>query len=304
MLDTRKTGAVATLGIITAACLKLHPLPTAHAVAWTAPNDPAAALQLLGLFQQACGARLSAFEMIDARQLGLVMKHVPGRRNPLPGEHPWHLLIELADTGAVAELQDALQRVLEHATERGLLRDAAIATSEAQRAAMWEVRHSVSEANKKAGMGLTTDCAVPVSMVSRFIERATTAVRQVVQDIDVLIVAHLGDGNVHFIPFFTFERWNALPDREAAAQEIRRRVNDAAHDLGGTFSAEHGIGRTMLPEMAHYKSSVELEMMRTIKRSFDPDNLFNPGRLLPAPGQPRASETGHPLAAARATARS
>jgi FAD/FMN-containing dehydrogenase len=243
---------------------------------------------------------LSAFEMIDAMQLDLVMKHVPGRRNPLPGAHPWHLLIELADTGEVAELQNMLQQVLEQATERGLLRDAAIAVSEAQRAAMWEVRHSVSEANKKAGMGLTTDCAVPVSMVSRFIGEATTAVQKVVPGIDALIVAHLGDGNVHFIPFFTFDQWNALPERDAIGEELRRRVNDVAHRLGGTFSAEHGIGRTMLPEMARYKSPVELEMMRTIKRGFDPENLFNPGRLLPAPSHSRASETGHPLAA-RAT---
>ena len=296
-------GAEGTMGIITAACLKLHPLPTAHAVAWTAPRDPAAALELLGLFQQACGAHLSAFEMIDALQLALVMKHVPGRRNPLPGDHPWHLLIELADTGSAGELQGSLQAVLEQATERGLLRDAAIALSEAQRTAMWEIRHSVSEANKKAGMGLTTDCAVPVSMVSRFIDEATAAVRQVVPDIAVLIVAHLGDGNVHFIPFFDFDRWNALPERDELAQQLRRSVNDVAHRLGGTFSAEHGIGRTMLAEMAHYKSAVELEMMRIIKRGFDPANLFNPGRLLPAASQPRASESGHPLAA-RATPRS
>ena len=139
-------------------------------------------------------------------------------------------------------------------------------------------------------------------MVSRFIEEATAAVRRLVPDIAVLIVAHLGDGNVHFIPFFGFDRWNALPARDELAQQLRRSVNDVAHRLGGTFSAEHGIGRTMLPEMAHYKSPVELEMMRIIKRGFDPANLFNPGRLLPASSQPRASETGHPLAA-RATPR-
>ena len=143
------------------------------------------------------------------------------------------------------------------------------------------MRHSVSEGNKKAGVGLTTDSAVPVSSVPRFIEEATAAVRRLVPGLPVLIVAHLGDGNVHFIPFFTFDAWNALPDRDTMAADIRRAVNDVADALGGTFSAEHGVGRTSLAEMAHYKSPVELAMMRALKSTFDPANLFNPGRLLP-----------------------
>src|SRR5690606_23374962 len=120
------------------------------------------------------------------------------------------------------------------------------ASNGAQRAAFWEVRHSVSEGNKKAGVGLTTDTAVPVSAVPRFIDEATQAVHRLVPGLPVLIVAHLGDGNVHFIPFFSFDAWNALPDRDAMAAAIRRAVNDAAHALGGTFSAEHGVGRSSL----------------------------------------------------------
>lgn len=274
-------GAEGTMGIVTAAVLKLHPLPTAHAVAWLAPESPQAALDILGRFQRACGSRLSAFEMIDSNQLDVVMEHVPGRKNPLAGVHPWHVLVELSDTGGDAGLQDLLQQILEQASEQGLLRDAVVASNGAQRAALWEVRHSVSEGNKKAGVGLTTDTAVPVSAVPRFIDEATRAVRALVPGLPVLIVAHLGDGNVHFIPFFTFDAWNALPDRDAMAASIRRAVNDVADALGSTFSAEHGVGRSSLAEMAHYKSPVELAMMRAVKQAFDPDHLFNPGRLLP-----------------------
>ncbi|MGE8689232.1 MAG: FAD-binding oxidoreductase [Achromobacter sp.] len=274
-------GAEGTMGIVTAAVLKLHPLPTAHAVAWLAPDSPQAALDILGLFQRACGSRLSAFEMIDRNQLDVVMAHVPGRKNPLAGAHPWHVLVELSDTGGDAELQDLLQQILEQAAAKGLLHDAVVASNGAQRAALWEVRHSVSEGNKKAGVGLTTDTAVPVSAVPRFIDEATQAVRGLVPGQPVLIVAHLGDGNVHFIPFFTFDAWNALPDRDAMAAAIRRAVNDVAAALGGTFSAEHGVGRSSLAEMEHYKSPVELAMMRAVKQAFDPAHLFNPGRLLP-----------------------
>jgi FAD/FMN-containing dehydrogenase len=126
--------------------------------------------------------------------------------------------------------------------------------------------------------------------VPAFIAQATAAVHAIVPDLPVLIVAHLGDGNVHFIPFFTFYAWEALPDRDATGVRIKHAVNEVAHALHGTFSAEHGVGRTLIPEMAHFKSPVELEMMRLLKRSFDPGNLFNPGRLVPGVSTPSASD--------------
>ena len=135
--------------------------------------------------------------------------------------------------------------MLERALERGLVADAAIASSGAQRAAFWEVRHSVSEANKKAGMGINTDCAVPVSAVPRFIDAATEAARAILPGVPIIVVAHLGDGNVHFIPFSSFAAVGALPDRDAAASADQAAVNEVAHALGGTFSAEHGIGRVL-----------------------------------------------------------
>ena len=274
-------GTEGTLGIITAATLKLHPLPTHHALAWFAPADPAAALRILGMFQAACGSRLSAFEMINRRQLELVIEQVPERRNPLGDLHDWHVLVELADTRGGGEMAELLQHTLEEAAQANLIVDAVLASNDTQRAALWEIRHSVSEANKKGGVGLTTDCAVPVSAVPAFIEQATRAVHELVDGLDIVIVAHLGDGNVHFIPFFTFDAWRALADPAAMAVVMRRCVNDIAHELHGTFSAEHGVGQTGLSEMAHYKSVAELALMRAVKQALDPHRLFNPGRLLP-----------------------
>jgi FAD/FMN-containing dehydrogenase len=160
---------------------------------------------------------------------------------------------------------------------------------------MWLIRHSVSEANKKAGVGLTSDCAVPTAAVPAFIRRATEAVHAVVPDLPIVVVAHMGDGNVHLIPFFTFARWDALPYRDEVAERIRRAIDDAAVSLGGTFSAEHGIGQTLTGEMARYKPPVEIALMRAVKRAIDPAGLFNPGRVLPqtAPMLPsRNASTG------------
>ena len=158
---------------------------------------------MLGLFQTACGAQISAYEMINAGQLRIVLEHMPGRRAPLPPTHDWHVLVELADTRNEEALTTMMHQVLEEGAGRGLIEEAVVAATGAQRAAMWEVRHSVSEGNKKAGVGLTTDSAVPVSAVPEFITRATAAVHKIVPGLPIIVVAHLGDGNVHFIPFFS-----------------------------------------------------------------------------------------------------
>lgn len=274
-------GSEGTLGIITGAVLKLHPLPTAEAVAWLAVDSPQKALDVLGLFQAACNSRLSAFELMNAKQIELVLEQVPGRRCPVADIHTWHVLVELSDTGDATALAATMQTVLEQALEAGLVSDGVVATSEAQRKAMWLVRHSVSEANKKAGVGLTSDTAVPVSTVPDFIDQAMAAVRAIVPDLPFIIVGHMGDGNIHLIPFFSFAAWDALPERDAVRQRIRRAMNDVASSLRGTFSAEHGVGRTLTGEMTRYKPPVELALMRAVKQAFDPLGLFNPGRVLP-----------------------
>ncbi|GAB3625286.1 FAD-binding oxidoreductase [Pandoraea terrae] len=273
-------GAEGTLGIITAATLKLSPLPTAHAVSWLAPASVEAALELLGLFQERCGAQLSAFELMNRKQLDIVLAHVPGQHSPLAEPHAWHLLVELSDSDDEARLGEALENTLAVAFDRGLVTDAVLASSSAQREALWKIRHSVSEGNKKAGVGLTLDTAVPVSQVPEFIARATAAIKAAFPA-DVVIVGHMGDGNIHFIPFFDFATWEAQTNRDALTMRVKRVGHDIAASLGGTFSAEHGVGRTLLGEMQHYKSDVEIAMLRAVKRAFDPQGLFNPGKLIP-----------------------
>jgi FAD/FMN-containing dehydrogenase len=279
-------GSEGTLGIVTGAVLKLHPLPTAEAVAWLAVDHPQKALDMLGLFQASCSSRLSAFELMNSNQIRLVLEKVPGRRCPVAQIDTWHVLVELSDTGDAEGLAATMQAVLERALESGMISDGVIASSESQRKAMWLVRHSVSEANKKAGVGLTSDSAVPVSAVPAFIEQAMAAVRAIVPDPPFIIVGHMGDGNIHLIPFFSFAEWDAMPDRGAVALRIRRAMNDVASALGGTFSAEHGVGRTLTGEMSRYKPPVELALMRAVKQAFDPSGLFNPGRVLPPPSSP------------------
>jgi FAD/FMN-containing dehydrogenase len=274
-------GSEGTLGVITAATLKLHPLPTSHAVAWMVLDTPQAALSMLGRFQQRCGGVLSAFEMMNDIELKIVLDHVPGRRAPLSASYPWHVLVELADTGSEGALAAVLQEVIAKGVETGHVTDAAIASSGQQRADFWEVRHSVSEGNKKAGMGINTDCAVPVSAVPEFIERATTVTHSILPGVPIIVVAHLGDGNVHFIPLASFEQWRSFDDAEAVSHRVKHAVNEVAHELRGTFSAEHGIGQQLTQEMNLFKPQIEVELMRGIKALLDPNNLLNPGRLLP-----------------------
>lgn len=274
-------GSEGTLGIVTGAVLKLHPLPTARSVAWLSVTDPQAALDLLGLFRSTSETSLSAFEVMNERQVELVVEFVLNRRAPVSGS-PWHILVELSDTTDQGSLDAKMEAVLATAFEAGLVQDGVVGASKAQCHEMWEFRHSVSEANKKGGVGLTSDTAVPVSAVPAFLAAAEAAVHSIVPDLPIVVVGHMGDGNMHFIPFFPHQHWDSLPDSSAMTVAIRQAVNDAAAAFGGTFSAEHGVGRTLTGAMTRYKPTIELSLMQIIKHSLDPAGLFNPGRLLPA----------------------
>jgi FAD/FMN-containing dehydrogenase len=274
-------GSEGTLGVITAATLKLHPQPTAHCVAWMAVRSPTEALQMLQRFRSSAGEWLSAFEMINAESIAKILRHLPDRRVPLSGSYPWHVLVELAHGRTEQALMEVMEEVLDKAASDGVIEDAAIARSGPQREAMWLVRHSDAEAFRRDGVSVSIDTAVPVAAVPEFIERGTAAVRTIVPGLEVLVVTHLGDGNVHFIPFFSFDRWRELDDCAAMELRIRGCVNRIAHELGGTFSAEHGVGLIHTPEMTQFKPAVELALMRKVKHLLDPSGLFNPGRLLP-----------------------
>ena len=274
-------GSEGLLGIITAATLRLHPLNTCHVAAWLAPVSIDAAVELLALFQSSLGPKLNAFEVMNRAQLEMVLRHIPGRRSPLDPAQPWHVLTEIGDTADEAGLRAGLENLLQGALAGGLLTDAAVASSEAQRTEMWSIRHSVTDAIKAGGRGIAHDIAVPISRIPEFLRKISPALEQRFPGIQIVIVGHLGDGNLHFIPLFDFAAWDAFPDPEAVVDEVHRMTYGIAMDLGGTFSAEHGIGQYLLAEMRLYKSEVELSMMRSIKQAFDPRGLFNPAKVIP-----------------------
>ena len=274
-------GSEGLLGIITAATLKLHPLNTRHIAAWLAPVSLDAALQLLALFQSSLGTELTAFEIMNAVHMQNTMALAPGQQNPLDPAYPWHVLADLGDASDDDRLLARLEDLLQTALSGGLLTDAAVASNEAQRAAMWNIRHSVTEATQKAGRGIPHDIAVPVSKIPEFVGRVSPVLEQRFAGIRIVIVGHLGDGNLHFIPLFDTDAWDALPDQEAVVDEVHRLSYGVAAELGGTFSAEHGIGQYLVAEMRQYKSEVELALMRTIKHALDPRGLFNPAKVIP-----------------------
>jgi FAD/FMN-containing dehydrogenase len=274
-------GSEGTLGVITAVALKLHPRPNAQAVAWVAPHSLPAALSLLALAQQQCGSSLNAFEVLNRTQIEHVMAHVPGVREPLAQAAPWNLLIELSERGEPAALQDRLEQLLAQAEQSGLIADATVASNQAQCADFWRIRSSVSEGNRKSGMSLVFDVAVPLVQVPSFIDRASAAVRALIDTARIPVVGHLGDGNMHLVIVIEWAQWHALPEPQALLQGVREAVYAIAAELGGTWSAEHGIGSLLLAQMQQYKSPIELQLMHSIKATLDPHGLFNPGKLLP-----------------------
>jgi FAD/FMN-containing dehydrogenase len=272
-------GAEGTLGIITAAVLKVFPRPSASATAWAAVRDPEAALELLAQLRRHCGDRINAFELISRNCLELVLKHIPGTRDPLPGRNEWYVLTELADSHAGDALRQELERALEAAMDDGLVLDVTIAESSSQGQALWKIRETIPEAAKgEAAMLYRHDIAVAVSAIPRFIREARDALEARFPGAHLICFGHLGDGNLHYNVF--------IPGRaraDAAAREAHD-VTDLVYDLvetyGGSFSAEHGVGLAKVAELRRYKSSVELELMRSIKRTLDPKGLMNPGKVL------------------------
>jgi FAD/FMN-containing dehydrogenase len=268
-------GAEGTLGIITAAVLKLFPLPGERTTACLGIASPAVAVELLNRCQARFGAALTAFELISDIALGLVRQHLPQARPPFAGSVPWAVLCELS--GAAGEHAPAFESFLADLLEEGLLLDATLAQSEAQRRQLWFLRENISEAQKIEGFSIKHDIAVPVSRIPEFLARADALLTAAYPGLRIVAFGHVGDGNLHYNLSAPL---GDSRDFLVNQSEINRRVHDLVNDLHGSISAEHGIGQLKREEILRYKSPLELDLMHRIKQVLDPLGIMNPGKLL------------------------
>jgi FAD/FMN-containing dehydrogenase len=271
-------GSEGTLGVVTAASVRLFPKPEVAVTAFAAVPSPACALKLLGQMQHATSGMLSAFELIPRIALEFVTRHIDGTRDPLATTSPWYVLME-ATGGKHANLNASFEDGMAAAITDGLATDAVVASSHAQAAALWKLRESISESQKREGASIKHDISVPVAAIPDFITRATPAVLAVVPGARPVSFGHLGDGNIHF----NFNAAKAGDDPAFLAQwdEIQQVVHDIVKEFGGSISAEHGIGAMKVAQLPRYKSHEELDAMRALKHAFDPKNILNPGKTVP-----------------------
>jgi FAD/FMN-containing dehydrogenase len=272
-------GAEGTLGVITAAVLKLFPLPQSHATAIAALQSPEKALALLDRVRDACGERLTGFELFSDFCLSLVLKHFKGTAAPFSGRSAHYVLLELSDTQPGEGPRVLIESVLEGALGEGLILDAAVAQSETQSWAFWALRENISEAQAHEGPNIKHDVSLPISRIAEFAGATDTELARAFPGVRVVAFGHLGDGNLHYnvtapagLPAAAFV------EREMSA--VNRIVHDGVARLGGSISAEHGVGQLRREEIRRYKSAVELDLMRAVKRALDPLGIMNPGKVL------------------------
>jgi FAD/FMN-containing dehydrogenase len=271
-------GAEGTLGVITAASIKLQPVPRAHATAFAAVRDPEAAVALLGALREASGDRVTSFELIPRIGVDLTTRHIPGVVDPLPSVSSWYVLCELSSPRVAEPLAVILEEALSEALKIGWVNDAAVAQSGREREALWRLRESIPEAQRKDGASLKHDISVPVSQVPRFIQVAGDWVAQHIPQGVLVAYGHLGDGNLHFN---INQRAGTQPAQlQAVEPKLKRAVHDFVREFGGSFSAEHGIGQLKVFELERYANPVELDLMRRVKKAFDPNGIMNPGKVL------------------------
>ena len=271
-------GAEGTLGIVTAAALKIFPRPQVRAATRVAVASPQAAVALLGMIREVAGDRVQAFELMGETALKLLPLYRPEKPLPCEGASPWHVLVELADTWHAAPLDTLLMAALEKGLESGWVKDAVLASSEAQIEALWSMREAIPEAEKAQGVSVKHDIAVPVSAIPQLIDRAEQALNTRWPGCQMIVFGHVGDGNLHY---------NVRHDHPAAhaallaqSDEVNCVVYDCVQALGGTISAEHGIGQLKPRALLHYRGELELGLMRGIKAQLDPKGIMNPGKIL------------------------
>ena len=277
-------GSEGTLGVITAATLKLFPLPAAQLTAFVALDDPRAALRLLGLAQSRLASGLTAFEMITAPCMELVARHFPDGARPFATPSPSYVLLECSDPQGEQEAAARIEQLLGEALEAGVIRDAVVADSIRRSRELWALRENIPHAQAAEGKNIKHDVSVPISSIAEFIEGTSAALQRAFPGVRMIVFGHLGDGNLHF---------NVSPPAglagaaaEAAFLALQPAINRVTHDsvaaYHGSISAEHGLGVLRRDEAARYKSPVELALMRRIKRTLDPLGIMNPGKVLAA----------------------
>ncbi len=277
-------GAEGTLGIITKAVLKLWPKPKDNATSWSAVPSPQAAVELLSGAYAASEDNVTSCELMGRQGIDLVLQHIPGTAEPLSDRHDWYVLMEWSSTrprrdGDNADsLREKMETYLGEAMEKGLVLDAVVAQTEAQSRALWALRESHTEASKKEGPSIKHDISVAVSKIPAFVTEGLAAMTRALPGCRPLCFGHVGDGNLHFncqAP----AGWSK-PQFMQYGDAISGAIYDLVTAYGGSISAEHGIGRIKVEELAHYRSRTELDVMRALKRALDPQNLMNPGKVI------------------------
>ena len=272
-------GAEGTLGIVTAAALRLEPAIERRVVVWVGMSSPEHALHALRALEKRLGDAVEGFELVPDQALALVLRHIERMRAPLAGTHGWHALIEAAFPRA-AQANDQVEQALADLIEQGIVEDAAIAANEAQAEAFWALRENISEAERLDGISVKHDISVPVSVMPGFMQSAAREVEAVFAGARVLAFGHLGDGNVHF-NVRSPEGLAARPWFDANNEAVSRMVHDLVTEAGGSISAEHGIGQLKLAEFARLGGAARLNALRAIKHALDPIGIMNPGKLVP-----------------------
>jgi len=270
-------GGEGTLGVVTAATLKLFPAPRTRVTALCAVASVDAALQLLVRLKAALGDRLTGFELMSDFALSLSQKHHPALPNPLPG-HPWYVLIQADDSAADTPLMTMAETALAEAAADGVARDAVVAQSVEQAGKLWALRENISESQRREGPNIKHDISLPLSAIPAFMAECGAALAAAFPGSRLVAFGHLGDGNLHYN--LSAPEGVAARSFLAHAEAANRIVHDCVARFHGSFSAEHGVGQLKRAELVRYKSAVELDLMRSVKAALDPSNLMNPGKIL------------------------